>query len=1260
MLLSHQSEAKLNQFKEDIKNKKIFEIKLNYLIKKEFDVTLSDILLLEPDSFIERIEKGISLSLENIYTEDCLSDLKLKSLIEKLINNIKIEYSNIVQQLKEVWNTYEKNLKHRGHQEHLLTDFRKHCFNTNNLALHNCGISNSYFLIVKNNRNKINFVICESCKKVYYSSYILCRCSFCNIDYYSSILSPEENPDFLVATWEKYHCPQIINEKMKCIKCREFFYLDMKNGMLTCLNKKCRFISKQSRIIWTCSTCQEEFKSKVIVYNPLEIKVVKNVIKETLFLKHRAHPNKMPCCKLNVFFTEFFHKKACRGILYEGELNDNMIIVCEKCHAINLYERFIWTCPKCLRKFRDIKNNSINNNNINISSDKYVNTNNYSNRNNINNNYKIINNIRNNINYINNTSNNESNNNYNYIYTTNNNIGIDKKKEKSSSVSKEDNSCYKYRIIRNEKELQIEKRKDKNKFDKREKVKCYAHSIDEKNIEKKYDFKSKYESSRKNVIRNEQNSSNLTPVDSQKDKSYILLLKNECKEKNVNGSGVNNNKNCNINIYRNIYGRGNNNSVDKNALRKQLLYEKNFENKEDERPRYFFRKRNEKDNKKEELIVQKYMEGRKKRIHCSYDNSKEELNKKKNYKSFRLSEKDKKKEKKEEGKDNYKICYNINNNGINSNNISNNISNNVSNNVSRNISYVNININNNNNLQKNETPLKKRKILNKNEYLEDLENKINKIPRNKDEVNSPKKYIKRSRYNSVGDKPEIEKNCIKNLKENHYQDIRPKSRNNYIFHAITNIKKDSNDKSEKKDINVSNNNINYRPRFHIIFNQVKKDNKDDSKQNDNKKNEINKSKKEVKEYIDNDSDDVKVDDVEEDEDNKNTKENSNAKTKENENNKIVKRFGFKHIKVNTIGMEDKDDDSKNKNNKNNNNNNITSNNRNNSKNKNNVKNSTDKEICPAVPENAGLKNLKGFSEHLLIHIKKRINNIFLKCKIPLFDIEDYIFNKKIGQGSYGVIYSVNKQNQKTPDFALKKIIAKSLIEVSDFIKEFELVYSCDHPNIMKIYGYCFRILDNTTFSLYFLMEKSKCDWDKEIKSRLSNRKIYSEKELINILKQLTEALLFLKNKFNISHRDIKPQNILIFENGKYKLADFGEAKEVKISKQLNTLRGTELYMSPVLYEGLKKDKNDVKHDPFKSDVFSLGFCLLFAAGLNYNLLYQVRDLTDTNSIEKSINDHLKRTYSKTFIEMLCKMLKFEESKRIGFNELMEYINKNYN
>ena len=191
------------------------------------------------------------------------------------------------------------------------------------------------------------------------------------------------------------------------------------------------------------------------------------------------------------------------------------------------------------------------------------------------------------------------------------------------------------------------------------------------------------------------------------------------------------------------------------------------------------------------------------------------------------------------------------------------------------------------------------------------------------------------------------------------------------------------------------------------------------------------------------------------------------------------------------------------------------------------------------------------------------------------------------------------------------------------------------------------------------MEKSKYDWDKEIKLHLAKRKIYTEKELIDILKQLTEALLFLKNKFNISHRDIKPQNILIFDDNKYKLADFGEAKEIKISKKLNTLRGTELYMSPALYEGLKRDKNDVSHNTFKSDVFSLGFCFLYAADLNFNLLYKVRDITDNNITEEAINNDLKKKYSNNFIQILIKMLKVDEIKRFGFTEILEYINNNY-
>jgi ribosomal protein L37AE/L43A len=127
----------------------------------------------------------------------------------------------------------------------------------------------------------------------------------------------------------------------------------MQTGMLCCLNKKCNFTVKPMHILWTCSSCGKEFKSNAIPYNPLEVILIKKVIRHTLLLKHRAHPYKIQCCDLNVYFTDFYHKKICRGTLFEGELNDKMIIVCDKCHAINFHERFIWTCPKCGKKFRD-------------------------------------------------------------------------------------------------------------------------------------------------------------------------------------------------------------------------------------------------------------------------------------------------------------------------------------------------------------------------------------------------------------------------------------------------------------------------------------------------------------------------------------------------------------------------------------------------------------------------------------------------------------------------------------------------------------------------------------------------------------------------------------------------------------------------------------------------------------------------------------------------------------------------------------------
>ena len=305
-----------------------------------------------------------------------------------------------------------------------------------------------------------------------------------------------------------------------------------------------------------------------------------------------------------------------------------------------------------------------------------------------------------------------------------------------------------------------------------------------------------------------------------------------------------------------------------------------------------------------------------------------------------------------------------------------------------------------------------------------------------------------------------------------------------------------------------------------------------------------------------------------------------------------------------------------------------------------------------------VQKIPGMSENLLNHINRRISNIISKCSIPLMNVEDYILYKKIGEGSYGVIFSViNKKDKK--QYALKKIISNKLKQIGEFTKEFELVHSCEHENIMKIYNFCIRILDPTTYALYVLMELSEGDWDKEIKKKLKQRKNYSEKELINILYQLTCALLYIQEKYHISHRDIKPQNVLVFPDGKYKLADFGEAKEAKVSRQINTLRGTELYMSPALYDGLKNERNDVSHNPFKSDVFSLGFCFLYASALNFNLLYEVRDILDSRTINVILHKFLNKFYSEKLIQLLASMLEIDESKRYDFATIKSYIEENY-
>ena len=974
-------------------------------------------------------------------------------LISKNIEEIKNIYKQDFLLVNNAWNLYEKSLKKKFNKDfNYLTGFRKHCINCEENACHNClskekyGDKNCRFIIVNNldNKKEIKFVICENCKKVYYSSFILARCYKCKVDYYTSLLYPEENPDMLLATWENYHCPQLINEKMKCINCHEYFYINMKNGLLTCLNNKCGFISKPNRILWTCCTCKKDFKSGGIPYNPLDIQVTKKLVIQTILLKHKAHPKKMICgCKLNVYFTDFYHSNKCEGILYESELDDNAIIVCEKCKMITYIDRFIWTCPKCKKKFK----NGIGENN----------------------------------NYILNEFNISDNENSEEIHLS---INDGNKNEKEKNLN--DNKFKKVVSPPPPKHLNYASKRLKN------------YKLNQETKEQK-----------------------------EEPKEETKELK---KEKTAISGGW-----------------------------KHRRYSSNhpslvsFENKEREK---LPEKNKEEDNN-------------------NIDKEKEvKTEEKKHFRKFRLRDKHLNVDKKEEDdKEKEKIDEKDKSKG-----------------KEKEIDLMD------KTKQRYVSPrhLRKRKFLFSNSNLKE-ENLLDK------KLNEEKSEIK-----------------LKSEKELIIDNKKDEESLNLIFHRLS---------PQQKKIRSFND-------------EEKQEQKEKGKkeENNNKNNKENKS-----------SDNVSIDseeessELEEEKEEKEEKEENDVETKEQNQNQSSPRFSRHHyVKKKTFGIvlgeteveteENQAPESPRKHKKKN---------------------------APQIQVKIAMSKIPGVSEHLFNHIKKRMTAILNRCKIPEFNIEDYVFNKKLGEGGYAVIFSVfKKDDEEQKQFALKKIIAKTLTEIDKFTKEFEIMHNCIHENIMKIYGICIRILDQTTYALYVLMELSEKDWDKDIKNHIAKKKYYSEKKLIKILRQLTSALLFMQQNAKISHRDIKPQNVLLFD-GVYKIADFGEAKKANENPEVNTLRGTELFMSPVLYSGLKHEKNDVNHDPYKSDVFSLGFCFLYAATLNFDLLYKVRDIYNSNMMNKILEENLSNKYSNTFLEIMGKMLDTDESQRFNFEQLSEFIENNY-
>ena len=160
---------------------------------------------------------------------------------------------------------------------------------------------------------------------------------------------------------------------------------------------------------------------------------------------------------------------------------------------------------------------------------------------------------------------------------------------------------------------------------------------------------------------------------------------------------------------------------------------------------------------------------------------------------------------------------------------------------------------------------------------------------------------------------------------------------------------------------------------------------------------------------------------------------------------------------------------------------------------------------------------------------------------------------------------------------------------------------------------------------------------------LRKDRVIPEKQALLVFKQLIDAFQVL-NKYNIMHRDLKPDNIF-FNNGVVKLGDFGFCKSLEKANMTKTMLGSPIYMAPEILRG--------EIYSTKADIWSLGVVL-------YEMLYGFCPFEST-TIPKLI-EVLKETelefpskeqVSEETKRLLKKLLTKDPTKRIEWMELLK-------
>lgn len=197
-------------------------------------------------------------------------------------------------------------------------------------------------------------------------------------------------------------------------------------------------------------------------------------------------------------------------------------------------------------------------------------------------------------------------------------------------------------------------------------------------------------------------------------------------------------------------------------------------------------------------------------------------------------------------------------------------------------------------------------------------------------------------------------------------------------------------------------------------------------------------------------------------------------------------------------------------------------------------------------------------------------------------LDEWVVTGLLGRGSFGNVYKITKPqmgvNLKVQECALKVCRVNTAEEGEEKVKEIEMQQLLrGHPNAVQIEDYALISREHPRTS-YLIIRMELLD-PLPADGMNEDETIKLGMDICSVLEKCSE----LPQK--LVHCDIKPANILMDKDGRYKLGDFGTAKTLRATMTYTGNRGTPLYMAPeVSAYGTGYD--------CRCDIYSLGYTML--------------------------------------------------------------------